>query len=166
MNRPYPEDWDSRRRAVYRRDGYTCQNCGRRGGSFGSAELHAHHIVPKSRGGTDRVSNLKTVCKECHDAIHGRGFAPTAALFQTGSEPDQIPIKVGKGFVTAFAALSIYFFVRFPNLETAFLMLVFLPLSWLIWMGVPEKIKPESDDGVLTKEEIDKQWEDADIGEE
>lgn len=76
MDRGYPEDWDTRRRKVYQRDNYTCQNCGARGGSKGDTELHAHHIVPKSKGGTHKKRNLVTVCHACHDAIHGHGTAP------------------------------------------------------------------------------------------
>lgn len=72
----YPSDWDSRRREVYKRDGYTCQNCGRKGNQEGSAELHAHHVVPKSKGGTHSVSNLTAVCEECHKAIHHNRVAP------------------------------------------------------------------------------------------
>jgi|GEM_PF-6300205 len=74
----YPSDWDTRRRKVYRRDGFQCQNCGAKGGPRGNVELHAHHVVPKSKGGTHRLRNLTTVCKACHQAIHGSGTAPTA----------------------------------------------------------------------------------------
>ena len=42
----YPVDWNERRKDVYRRDDFKCQNCGRDGGSHGDVELHAHHIVP------------------------------------------------------------------------------------------------------------------------
>ncbi|WP_082682206.1 HNH endonuclease [Haloferax profundi] len=73
----YPKDWNSRRRKVYQRDGYKCQNCGRKGGPYGDFELHAHHIVPKSQGGSHKKSNLKTLCKQCHDAAHGKGIAPS-----------------------------------------------------------------------------------------
>lgn len=69
--RGYPPDWDSRRKRVYRRDGYQCQNCGADGGSNGDTELHAHHIVPKSEGGTHRLSNLTTLCRSCHSDVHG-----------------------------------------------------------------------------------------------
>lgn len=76
MDNGYPEDWDSRRREVYQRDGYACQNCGRQGGPGGNVELHAHHVVPKSKGGTHQRRNLITVCAQCHRAIHGQGKAP------------------------------------------------------------------------------------------
>lgn len=75
----YPLDWNSRRKKVYRRDGYECQNCGAIGGKKGNAELHAHHVVPKSKGGSHDTSNLVTVCKECHNAVHGSKQAPTSA---------------------------------------------------------------------------------------
>lgn len=72
-----PSDWDTQRRKRYKRDNYECQNCGRKGGPRGNAELHAHHIVPKSKGGTHKLSNLKTLCSDCHKAIHGDSMAPT-----------------------------------------------------------------------------------------
>lgn len=83
MSDSYPDDWDTRRRRVYRRDKYTCSNCGvRGGGDLGDdgSELHAHHIVPISKGGTHATSNLKTLCADCHDAIHKKNsYAPTAS---------------------------------------------------------------------------------------
>jgi hypothetical protein len=74
----YPPDWDNRRKKVYKRDSYKCQNCGIKGRKQGTAELHAHHIVPKAKGGTHKLSNLKTMCSECHKAIHGEHVAPTS----------------------------------------------------------------------------------------
>jgi hypothetical protein len=73
----YPDDWNSRRKEVYKRDRYTCQNCGREGGPHGDAELHAHHVVPKASGGSDDLSNLQTLCKRCHRAVHTNTSAPT-----------------------------------------------------------------------------------------
>lgn len=67
----YPEDWDRRRKKVYRRDNYTCQNCGEKGGTGGNTELHAHHVVPKSAGGNHSLSNLVCLCNKCHSLVHG-----------------------------------------------------------------------------------------------
>lgn len=86
MSEGYPSNWDSRRRRVYKRDNYTCQNCGARGGSHGNTELHAHHIVPKSNGGTHQTSNLVTVCKQCHKAVHGSASAPTSSYRRESSK--------------------------------------------------------------------------------
>jgi len=78
MPKDYPSDWGSRRKQVYKRDDYTCQNCGATGGSKGDNELHAHHIVPKSSGGVHDLSNLKTLCEDCHQAVHTSVDAPTS----------------------------------------------------------------------------------------
>lgn len=60
----YPENWEEIRKQVLVRDGHCCGNCG----SFN--DLHVHHIVPLSKGGTNQLSNLRTLCKECHTKIH------------------------------------------------------------------------------------------------
>jgi len=94
----YPEDWDQRRRTVYQRDGYRCQRCGVGGGPNGNFELHAHHIVPISQGGSHDYDNLITLCRSCHNAIHGDFFAPqwvgSDDLDGTMPEPSKLPREV------------------------------------------------------------------------
>lgn len=46
---------------VFARDNYTCQVCKKR-----NKILNTHHIIYKSKGGTDRADNLITVCTDCH----------------------------------------------------------------------------------------------------
>ena len=88
MDNRYPSNWSSIRRKVYQRDGYVCQNCGTKGGPKGNAELHAHHIVPLSDGGSNETSNLQTLCKDCHDAIHHNDkIAPTGRVDTSESSP-------------------------------------------------------------------------------
>lgn len=70
MANGYPPDWNKRRRLIYRRDNYQCQKCGRQGGPHGDAELHCHHIRPKSKGGSHHPSNLQTLCWQCHNRVH------------------------------------------------------------------------------------------------
>lgn len=48
---------------VFARDNYTCQVCKKK-----NKILHTHHIVYKSKGGTNRADNLITVCSDCHTA--------------------------------------------------------------------------------------------------
>ena len=89
MSTGYPSDWDSRRKNVYQRDDYTCQNCGAMGGPQGHAELHAHHIVPKSRGGTHATSNLISLCSECHNTVHSKSKqapSPQQSVSNQGQE--------------------------------------------------------------------------------
>ena len=57
--------YSSRREAILHRDNYTCQCCGKK-----HTRLEVHHIVFRSRGGTDDEKNLITLCEECHNAIH------------------------------------------------------------------------------------------------
>lgn len=52
------------REAVFTRDDYTCQCCKR--SIKDGAVLHVHHIRYRSQGGTNRMSNLATVCEKCH----------------------------------------------------------------------------------------------------
>lgn len=57
--------YSSRRKAVLHRDNYTCQCCGKK-----NCQLQTHHIIFRSRGGTDDENNMITLCKECHKGIH------------------------------------------------------------------------------------------------
>lgn len=52
---------------VLSRDGHTCQYC--KGKSKGE-QLQVHHIIPKSKGGSDRPENLITLCKTHHVMLH------------------------------------------------------------------------------------------------
>lgn len=64
--RRYPADWERVRAVVLQRDGYACRNCGAGGA------LQVHHIVPLSAGGTNRWTNLTTLCRRCHRRLHPR----------------------------------------------------------------------------------------------
>lgn len=46
---------------VFARDSYTCQVCRKK-----NKVLQTHHIIYRSRGGTDRADNLISVCTDCH----------------------------------------------------------------------------------------------------
>lgn len=52
------------REAVFSRDNYTCLCCGK--SIKDHVILKVHHIRYRSMGGTNRMSNLATVCTSCH----------------------------------------------------------------------------------------------------
>jgi len=53
------------RLTVLERDGYCCT----RPGCRSRRDLEAHHIIPRSRGGTWEPENMTTVCADCHRKI-------------------------------------------------------------------------------------------------
>ncbi|HWG85509.1 MAG TPA: HNH endonuclease, partial [Deinococcales bacterium] len=55
------------RRNVFRRDGHTCQYCGRSGG-----DLTLDHVLPRSRGGRNTWENIVTACRECNSRKRDR----------------------------------------------------------------------------------------------
>ncbi len=57
-----------RHRRVAQRQSFRCEQCG--GSLFNEEELHIHHIVPRSRGGTNRPENLVLRHLYCHQQIH------------------------------------------------------------------------------------------------
>lgn len=65
----YTEDWDTIRKKVYRRDGYKCVLCGKKG------KLHAHHIIPVRISRDNSLSNLVSVCNKCHRKLEEVGFS-------------------------------------------------------------------------------------------
>ena len=59
------DDWQIVCSIVDRRDGRRCINCKNEEGP-----LDHHHVVPISAGGTNRLTNIRIVCRECHSKIH------------------------------------------------------------------------------------------------
>lgn len=57
--------WRKARAAVLERDGHRCRACGQKHG------LDVHHVVMRSLGGSDDVTNLIALCRDCHTSVHG-----------------------------------------------------------------------------------------------
>jgi len=53
------------RNYVFVRDSHTCKICKKQGGI-----LETHHIISKSKGGSDRPDNLVTLHEQCHKDFH------------------------------------------------------------------------------------------------
>ncbi|MDD3841546.1 MAG: HNH endonuclease [Bacilli bacterium] len=49
--------------AIYQRDHYRCQKCGRQ-----TNDLEVDHIVPIAKGGKSTYDNLQTLCHRCNSA--------------------------------------------------------------------------------------------------
>lgn len=64
----------ARRERVFERDGYRCVACG------ATEDLTIDHRVPRSRGGSNHISNLQTMCAPCNngkgDRLPGEPFKP------------------------------------------------------------------------------------------
>lgn len=74
--------WDDLRRAVLRRDSYTCSYCGHRGTAL---TLEVDHVLPVSRGGSNAPENLVAACWECNVEKGSRtGFEYRCWRFLTG----------------------------------------------------------------------------------
>ena len=54
---------------VRERDKYTCQICKADTIKKGTG-LEVHHIIPRSQGGSNKPSNLISLCKKCHNKVH------------------------------------------------------------------------------------------------
>ena len=51
------------RKYVFLRDKYQCQSCGK---TSAETELNIDHIIPLASGGSNDISNLQTLCRNCN----------------------------------------------------------------------------------------------------
>ncbi len=64
------------RAEIFDRNGFTCQMCGAVAGEphpwdIGrKTRLHIGHVIDKSVGGTDDISNLRTLCSVCNEGAN------------------------------------------------------------------------------------------------
>lgn len=84
-NRDYGAAWDKIRVIVLKRDNGLCQCDECQGGKIRlTLANEVHHIIPKAKGGTDDLSNLQAINKECHKretaADQGRTLKPKVTI--------------------------------------------------------------------------------------
>lgn len=94
---------------VFARDEYTCQVCKKKG-----KILHTHHIVYRSKGGTDRADNLITVCSDCHTS---KNHKPGGILYKWMTEHKKVKQYKEPTFMNI---LRIRTFKKYPNAEIAY----------------------------------------------
>ncbi len=76
----YAANWPELRQWVLQRDGHQCTNTttDAYGNSYrcpNRSNLQIDHILPKSKGGSDYVQNLRTLCERCHSQRHPHMWA-------------------------------------------------------------------------------------------
>lgn len=64
--RGYGSNWDKLRLFVLRRDNGLCQCQTCKSNQRIKQATEVDHIIPKAGGGTDELSNLQAINKECH----------------------------------------------------------------------------------------------------
>lgn len=62
------QNWKKLRAAVIKRDGLACRVCGVK------HALDLHHLLMRSLGGRDELSNVCFLCRDCHKAVHGHAL--------------------------------------------------------------------------------------------
>jgi hypothetical protein len=72
---------------VFKRDGFTCQYCGRHPPQV---TLEADHVVPKIEGGGDEFENLVTACWECNRGKAGIPLDATAPMIDMEAQAEVI----------------------------------------------------------------------------
>lgn len=73
---------------------HLCESCGER-----NDQTHLHHILPKSKGGTDKSNNLIEVCPPCHQKIHNVDFNGDKGLIKIGIENLKQEFKEAAKFI-------------------------------------------------------------------
>ena len=63
------EDWKQRQSQVYIRYKGKCQKCGY-DDTVDGMPFDIHHILHRSKGGSDDLDNLILVCRRCHNTEH------------------------------------------------------------------------------------------------
>jgi 5-methylcytosine-specific restriction endonuclease McrA len=57
-------DWDKARALRLKIDHKRCAKCG------STDRLQVHHVIPRSKGGSNSIENLLTECFNCHEHEH------------------------------------------------------------------------------------------------
>lgn len=97
--REYPK-----RKMIYKRDHYTCQYCG------SIKDLTIDHVIPKSKGGTNKWNNLVTCCRKCNLKKGNKFLSETNMILR--SEPkvpfNNVHLDLNSSGVTEWSDYSFF----------------------------------------------------------
>lgn len=86
-----------KRFAIYMRDSFQCQYCGRDLSTADKSEVGLDHLVCSSHGGSNSESNLITVCRTCNSSRGTRAwrdYAPGGAQERIMRQT-ALPLNIG-----------------------------------------------------------------------
>jgi 5-methylcytosine-specific restriction endonuclease McrA len=63
-----------KRLALYIRDRFTCQYCGKDLIAVNSSDITLDHLTPRSEGGNNEATNLITACKSCNCGRQAKAY--------------------------------------------------------------------------------------------
>jgi 5-methylcytosine-specific restriction protein A len=66
QQRGYDAAWDRLRLVVMQRDRYCCQVCWNKTPPRFTPAAAVDHLIPKAKGGTNALENLRAICRACH----------------------------------------------------------------------------------------------------
>ena len=89
QRRTYPANWVDVARAIRLRDQFKCRICGAE-----DEELHVHHIIFRSKHGTNRRGNLITLCRGCHQDQHEHEFDLLETHVESGNLNPESPAEL------------------------------------------------------------------------
>ena len=102
--------FQTEREAVFSRDHYTCQVCGK--SVKDGVILHTHHIGYWKGYRPNRISNLLTVCEHCHTA---KNHKPGGALW--GLEPQSTNLAAATYMSTVRWAIYRELVLKYPEID-------------------------------------------------
>lgn len=87
------EEWILLRRVVIQRNHFKCLRCDKR---FAVASLTVHHMIPREDGGSNDVSNLVPLCRECHDFVEINGLKTRTDIIGSAQTENALPVELSK----------------------------------------------------------------------
>lgn len=95
-------DWQKLKVACLKRDNLTCLRCEKK--STQGRGMTAHHLIPRNEDGSDDLSNLVTLCNNCHDFVEINNLRSIADIVGSYEEStliehkDRTSIKTEEGY--------------------------------------------------------------------